>query len=406
MRLVMIGINHETAPVEVRERLAFARPACEEALEELLARPDVVEAMLLSTCNRTELYARQAEGAGPLPAFAAGLIGELIRIGDANGLDPALFQTRLNAAAVRYLYRVASGLESMMRGEAQILAQVKDAYRIACGVGGCAAVLHKLLHSTFRVGKRARAVTDIGVGAVSVGLAAVQLAQEAFGELRDRNVLVVGAGEVAVLAASHFASRDVSLTVANRTEGRAHELAEKVGGKVVPFEQLTQAIGGSDLVITSTAAAQHLITEAMMLDTGPRRPALMIDLAVPRNIDPAVGSIDGVSLYDIDGLRAVVDGNLDRRSAAVPQVEDLINKEVEAFGRWHKSLEVVPTIRDMISDVEGVRRREIERVAKHFSAEQLEQIDKLTRSVVKKILHYPITDLRENHANGREDAEQ
>jgi len=405
MRLVMIGINHETAPVEVRERLAFDRPACEAALEKLLARPDVAEVMLLSTCNRTELYARQAEDAGPLPAFADGLIRELIRIGDADGLDPALFQTRFNDAAVRYLCRVAAGLESMMKGEAQILAQVKDAYRIACGVGSCAAVLHKLLHAAFRVGKRARAATDISVGAVSVGLAAVQLAQEVFGEFRDRNVLVVGAGEMAALAASHLASRGASLAVANRTEGRARELAEKFGGKVVPFEQLTQAVAGSDLVITSTAAPHHLITEAMMLDIGPRRPALMIDLAVPRNIDPAVAGIDGVSLYDIDGLRAVIDRNLDRRRAAVPQVEDLINEETETFARWLKSLEVVPTIQEMISVVETIRRREIERVARHFSTEQLEQIDKLTRSIVKKILHYPITDLRANHVNGGEGAE-
>ena len=404
MRLVMIGINHETAPVEVRERLAFDRAACEEALEELLAQPDVAEAMLLSTCNRTELYARQAEGAGPLPAFADGLIRELTRIGDADGLAPALFQTRLNDDVVRYLYRVAAGLESMMKGEAQILAQVKNAYRIACGVGGCAAVLHKLLHSTFRVGKRARAATDIGVGAVSVGLAAAQLAQEVFGELHDRNVLVVGAGEIAALAASHFANRGASLAVANRTEDRACELAEKFGGRVEPFGQLTEAIADADLVITSTGAARHLITESMMLDIGPRRPALMIDLAVPRNIDPAVAAIDGVSLYDIDGLRSIVDGNLGRRSAAVPQVEEFINKETEAFGRWHRSLEVVPTIQDMISVVETIRRNEIERVARHFSAEQLEQIDKLTRSIVRKILHHPITTLRENHANGGEGA--
>lgn len=405
MRLVMIGINHDTAPVEVRERLAFDRTACEETLEELLARPDVAGAVLLSTCNRTELYARQAEGAGPLPAFAASLIRELIRIASAGGLDPALFQTRLNDDAVRYICRVTAGLESMMKGESQILAQVKDAYRIACGVRGCDAVLHRLLHSAFRVGKRARAATDIGVGAMSVGLAAVQLAQDVFGELHDRSVLVTGAGEIAALAASHLANRGATLVVANRTEDRARALAEKFGGKVAPFEQLSQAIAGVDLVITSTSAAKHLITEAMMLDIGSGRPALMIDLAVPRNVDPAVAAIDGVSLYDIDSLRTVVDRNLDRRSAAVPQVEDLINEEAEAFGRRLKSLELVPTIQDMISVVETIRRNEIERVAGHFSAEQLEQIDKLTRSIVKKILHHPITSLRESHANGGEDVE-
>ena len=402
MRLVMIGINHETAPVEVRERLVFDPPACEKALAELLERPDVTEAMLLSTCNRTELYVRQTEGAGPLPALADCLIRELIRIGDAAGLDPALFQTRLNDDAVRYLYRVAAGLESMMKGETQILAQVKDAYRIACAAGGSDAVIHKLLHSAFRVGKRARAATDIGVGAVSVGLAAAQLAQDTFGELHDRTVLVIGAGEIATLAASHLTSRGASLVVANRTQSRSRELADKFGGAVAPFEQLSRAVAEANLVITSTSAAEHLITEAMMLDIGSARPALIIDLGVPRNIEPAVAEIDGVSLCDIDGLRAVVDGNLRRRSAAVPQVEEFINKEVEAFGRWHKSLAAVPAIQDMISVVETIRRTEIERVAGDLSAEQLGQLNKLTRSIVKKILHYPITDLRDRHANGWE----
>ena len=403
MRLVMIGINHETAPVAARERLAFDRAECEEALGELLARPDVAEAMLLSTCNRTELYARQAEGGAPAECARA-LIRELIRIRNANGLDPALFQVRLDDDAVRYLYRVTAGLESMVKGEAQILAQVKDAYRIACGVGGCTVVLHKLLHSAFRIGKRARAATDIGVGAVSVALAAVELAQQTLGELHDRRVLVVGAGEIATLAASHLVDRGAALAVSNRTEGRARELADELGGEVVPFEQLAGAVADADLVITSTAAPHPLITEAMMREIAPPRPALIIDLAVPRNVDPAVGGIDGVSLCDIDGLRAVVDRNLDRRGAATPQVEHLIEKELEAFRRWHKSLEIVPAIQDMISVVETIRRTEIERVAKHFTPEQLEQIDQLTRSIVKKILHHPITSLRENHTNGGESA--
>jgi len=404
MRLVMIGINHETAPVAVRERLAFGRAECEEALGELLARPNVAEAMLLSTCNRTELYARQAKDGAPAE-FAGALIRELIRIRNANGLDPALFQVRLDDDAVRYLYRVAAGLESMVKGEAQILAQVKDAYRIACGVGGCAAVLHKLLHSAFRVGKRARAAADIGVGAVSVALAAVELAQQTLGELHGRPVLVVGAGEAATLAASHLADRGAALAVSNRTEGRARELAGRLGGKAVPFEQLAGAVADADLVITSAAAPHPLITEAMMHEIAPRRPALMIDLAVPRNIDPAVAGIEGVSLCDIDGLRAVAGRNLGRRGTATPQVEDLIDKELDAFRRWHKSLEIVPVIQDMISAVETIRRTEIERVAKHFTPEQLEQIDQLTRSIVKKILHHPITGLREKHTNGDENAQ-
>jgi glutamyl-tRNA reductase len=401
----MIGINHDTAPVEMRERLVFDRPACDGALQELLARPDVAEAMLLSTCNRTELYARQAEDAGPLPAFADNLLRELIRIGDAEGLDTALFQTRLNEDAVRHLYRVASGLESMVKGEGQILGQVRDAYRSACEADGCAVILHKLLHAAFRVGKRARAATDIGVGAVSVGLAAVQRVQEAFAELHDRSVLVVGAGEIASLVASHLVCRGASLVVVNRTEARARDLAGKWGGRAVPFEQLADAIAGADAVITSAASAEYLVTREMVIDMDGRRPELMVDLAVPRNIDPAIADVEGVSVCDIDGLRTIVDGNLDRRAASVPQVEGLINSEVEAFGRWHKSLGIVPAIQDLVSVVDTIRRTEIERVAKHFSPEQLEHVDKLTRSIVKKILHHPITDLRENHANGGEGAE-
>ena len=409
MRLVMVGINHDTAPVDVREQLAFDRAQREQALGELLARPDVAEAMLLSTCNRTELYARQAADADTsLVEFAGRLVTELIRLRNANGLDPDLFQTRFDDDAVQYLFRVAAGLESMVKGEAQILAQVKDAYRTACGARGCDVMLHKLLHSTFRVGKKARAVTNIGVGSVSVGLAAIEFAQQAFGELHDRRALVVGAGEVAALVARHAVARGAALSVTNRTESRAHELAATLGGRAVPFERLAEAVADADLVVTSTASPEPLITRETMLAIAERRknePILLIDLAVPRNIEPVAGDVDGVTLAGIDGLRGAVDHNLRRREEAVPEVERILEEEFAAFRRWHKSLEVVPAIQDMISVVETIRRDEIERVAKHFSPEQLERIDRLTRAIVKKILHHPITSLRDDHVNGGEDAE-
>lgn len=408
MRLVMVGINHETAPVEQRERLAFAQSECASALADLLALPQVAEALLLSTCNRTDLYVRVTQDARePAGEAAALLVRELIRAKNADGIDPGLFCSRFDDDAVRYLYRVAAGLESMVKGEAQILAQVKDAYRIACGARGCDVVLHKLFHSAFRVGKKARAATGIGVGAVSVGLAAVELADRALGGLSGKRALVIGAGEMAGLAAAHLAGGGAAPTIANRTESSARALAEKLGGSVAPFERLAGALVDCDVVIASAAAPHHLITEQMMRDVMARRAgrtAVLIDVAVPRNIDPAVAGIDGVALHDIDRLREVVDGNLERRAAEVPKVERIIENELDEFSRWARSLELVPAIKDMISVVESIRRDEIARVAKHFSKEQLAQLDQVTRSIVKKILHHPITRLREDGGNGAEDA--
>lgn len=408
MRLVMVGISHESAPVELRERLAFNRSECERALASLLALPQVAEALLLSTCNRTELYVRSGEDEeSSAVEVAALLVRELIRVKNADGLDAGLFCSRFDDDAIRYLYRVAAGLESMVKGEAQILGQVRDAYRIACGARGCGVVFHKLFHSAFRVGKKARAATGIGVGAVSVSLAAVELADQALGGLSGRRALVIGAGEMAGLAAAHLADRGAPPTITNRTENRARALAEKLGGSVAPFERLTDALVDCDVVIASAAAPHCLITEDMMRDVMARRdgrPVVLIDIAVPRNIEPAVAGIDGVVLHDIDRLREVVDGNVGRRAAEVPKVERIIEKELDEFTRRVRSLKLVPAIKDMISVVESIRRDEIARVAKHFSKEQLEQLEQVTRSIVKKILHHPIMRLREGGGNGGEDA--
>jgi len=396
----MVGINHETAPVELRERLAFSAAECERTLKAFIEMPSVSEAVLLSTCNRTELYARQSERAPEAPAqLAQALVSQLIRCKQAKSLDAGLFSIRYDQDAIRHLYRVAAGLESMIKGEAQILGQVKDAYRTACNASTCRLFMHKLLHTAFRVGKRARAKTAIGVGAVSVSLAAVELAERVFGDLSGKQALVVGAGEMAELAAVQFADRGADLTLANRTESKARELADKLGGRIAPFEPLAEAVAETDLVFASTAASHFVITEAMLRPIMPvrrRGDLLLIDLAVPRNIDPAIRSLDGVCLYDIDDLRAAVDRNLAQRRTEIPKVERIVEKELAAFERWYKTHEIAPTIKDLVASIESLRQGEIERVAKYFSAEQLERIDQLTRRLVKKVLHHPITRLKDS----------
>lgn len=408
MKLIAVGINYETAPVEVRECFAFSEADCENALRELTAEEYVNEAIILSTCNRTELYARYGMSSGKTPEqITEALIMKLARIKKVDGVTTDMFFHRYDDEAVKHMMRVCCGLESMIKGEAQILSQVKNAYTIACRAKSCGFFFHKLMHIVFRAGKRGRTETDIGIGAVSVSLAAVELAGRIFKDLGRKNALVVGAGEMAGLTAQHFADKGVaSLTVINRTEENAKALASKLGGKTAPFDRLAGAIAESDVVIASTSSKNFIITPDIMRDAMKLRrnkSVFLIDIAVPRNIDPAVKKVYNVFAHDIDDLKQIVDKNLERRNSEAPKVEKIILQELDNFRGWLASLEVTPTIKDLVGQIEEIRMQEIRKSEKYFTREQLEHVDALTKSIVKKILHTPISKLQESRNNETED---
>ncbi|ADK83707.1 glutamyl-tRNA reductase [Desulfarculus baarsii DSM 2075] len=403
MNLLLVGVNHKTAPVELRECLAPAADGAERILRRVLDIGEVDEAFLVSTCNRVELL---TAGDGPQPAEAVKAALTDGRRAEAQRLERA-FYVHHDDEAVRHLFRVASSLDSLVVGEPQILGQIKESFRLACESGACRAVLNRLLHTTFRVAKRVRSETNIGGAAVSVPFAAVQLAKKIFDDLAGLRALLVGAGEMAELAAEHLLAGGVAeLTVANRTYERALALAGRLRGRACAMDELAQALSQSDIVVTSTGAVEPVISQAMAkaaLKKRRHRPVFFIDIAVPRDVDPKVAELEGCFVYDIDDLTQVVEQNRASRQEEAAQAELIVAEEVGKFREWLDALAVVPTIAALSAKAEAIRRAEVEftlRGGAIQGEEQAEAIDRLTRSLVKKLLHDPILFLKEQgHAS-------
>jgi len=397
MRLLLTGLNHRTAPVEVRERLAFEEQALPEALDLLSRRPGVREGMILSTCNRVEVAVtadEEADAESSIEGFLADA-----RSVERGWVSPYLY--RLGGSdAIRHLFRVASSLDSMIVGEPQILGQLKSAYALAKQRGTINGYLDLVMTRAFNVAKRVRSETDIGESAVSVSFAAVELARDIFGSLQGQRVLVVGAGKMAESAARHLRRAGVSeILVTNRTRERAESLAEIVGGRVVDYDYFHDSLPGVDILLASSGSPSYIITREEMkaaIERRRNRPMFLIDIAVPRNIEPEAGELDNVFLYDIDDLDKVVDANLRGRNEVAQQAEEIIREEVERMMARLKSREVAPSIVELRNQLELVRLSEIERQRAKLGAlspQQEEAIDAMTRGIVKKILHTPITEL-------------
>jgi glutamyl-tRNA reductase len=408
MALVVVGANHRTAPIELRERFALARGEIGPALQRLAA--DGAEAVVLSTCNRTELYLSAREAAPAVEAARALLTA---RVGmDGTRAAPYLYQHRDREAA-GHLFRVAAGLDSMILGEPQIQGQVKDAYATArevAGEGGpvVGPVLHRLFQSAFSVGGRVRSDTALGVGAASVPSASVELAKKIFGSLKGRRALVLGAGEMSETTLECLRGEGVrTAVVANRTYERARELVARWGGEAVHWDDFATALRDVDIVVSSTAAPHPVLTVEQLrsaLPGGARRPLCIIDIALPRDVEPAVGGEPNVFLYNVDDLQQIVDDSLGRRRGELPAAETIVAAGVEEFWEWYASLAVVPTIRALRDHGEEVRRAEVERALRqlsHLSAEDQIAIDALTRTLVNKVLHAPTARLRQAAGNGR-----
>jgi glutamyl-tRNA reductase len=391
MQFLLLGVSHHTAPLEIREALALDGAQSVDGLARLKEAPWFLEGFLLSTCNRTEFYLLTNDGA-TAEQGACDLVRELK--GVEHLADPALRYLMRDREAVEHLFRVTSGLDSMILGEPQIIGQVKEAYSQACKARTTGAFTNRLCHLAFRVAKRSRSETPIGEGAVSVGYAAVRAVEERLGGLKGRTVLLVGAGSHGALVGEHLQAHGTGeLLVTSRTAARAGTLAGKLQARAVPVEGMTDALVEADAVICCTASLRPVITAEQLNPALVRRngaPLLMVDIAVPRDIDPHLGKRDTVTLLDIDGLTRVVDENLERRREAVPKVEALVHHELDKFFAWYRSLQTVPVIQALMAKLEGIRREEMERFGDGLERSQRDRMERFSKRLVSRIVDDPL----------------
>lgn len=399
MQIIVVGLSHKTAPIEIREKLAVPPSRLGEALHRLSGYPAIKEGLLLSTCNRVEVYAVVDEveaGYAGVQAFFADTHLAL----SSDELTPHLYW-HTGERAITHLFRVASSLDSMVVGEPQILGQLKDAFDAALAHKSSGMILNRVVKKAISVAKRVRTETRIAEAAVSVSYAAVELAKKIFSNLGEKSVLLVGAGEMAKLAAQHLVNNGVRrVMITTRDAMSAIDLAKRFNGTPIPFEDFRQEMAEADIVLCSTGASHYLIrTEDVQRAVRLRmnRPIFLIDISVPRNIDPAVKEIDNAFLFDIDDLELRVEQNREERRREAGKAERLVGEEVDVIRQWMKSLEVTPTIVALRKRAEEIKQAELERALgrlKHLSPQDREAIEALAGAVVNKLLHGPVITLK------------
>ena len=394
MSLYTLGLNHRTAPLDVREQVAFSPDALGHALRDLLARPKVKEAAILSTCNRTEVYVHTAE-----PQPVARWLEEFHRV-PTESLSPHLY-TLPRAEAVTHAFRVASGLDSMVLGEPQILGQMKQAVRHAEAAGSLGLVLNRLFQRTFAVAKDVRTQTDIGSASISMAAAAVKLAERIFPALSEERLLLIGAGDMIDLTATHFAARNPrSITIANRTLERGRELAERFGAEAITLNEMPERLHEFDIVVTCTASTLPILGKGLLERVVKARrhaPIFIVDLAVPRDVEPEAGELPDIFLYSVDDLSDIVKDNLQIRKEAVTQAEEMIATQAGRFVRWLEGRTVVPTITALQGHHDELRAAELERVKKLLASgvPPEQALDALARGLTNKFLHAPTQALNQ-----------
>ena len=399
MFILTVGFSHKSAPVEIREKLNFPEHSQPEALAKLASYPAIKGCVILSTCNRTEVSAVTTDVEAGITAVKNFLCRH-------SGLQEGQINQYLYVhtlyEAVRHLFRVSAGLDSMVLGESQILGQVADAYRVACDHGATNKVINSLFQNAISVGKRVRTETGIDKQAVSISYAAVELAKQFFGRLENLSVMILGAGEMSELTAKHLVANGVDkVMVANRSFERAVALAGQFGGTAIRFEEIFEHMCAVDIVISATAAPEYIINpeqlEKIMVRC-PERNIFLIDIAVPRDINPAVSRVPGVKLYDIDALRNVVDRNFAEREAAAVECEKIIAEEMDAFLKWHNSLFVVPTVVALKEKGNRIKEAELARALDKLGTltdKQRNVIGSMASSIINQLLHDPVTNLKE-----------
>ncbi|MBI4620583.1 MAG: glutamyl-tRNA reductase [Desulfobacterales bacterium] len=398
MHIIVVGLNHKTAPVELREKLHFPSENIEEPLKRVTSLPQISEALILSTCNRVEIVAVTRdirEGTEEIRNFLSSYHGIPM-----SRLDSCLYSYD-SYDAIKHIFQVASGLDSMVMGEPQILGQLKDAYSLTNKYKTSDVILHRFLHRAFSVAKKVRTETKIATSAVSISYAAVELAKKIFDTLKNKVVMLIGAGEMSELAARHLLNHGVKeILIANRTYSRAVKLAEELGGRPAVFEDITLFLDQADIVISSTGSAHYIIRSddvVRVLKIRKHKPMFFIDIAVPRDIDPKINDISNVYLYDIDDMEGVVGTNIKMRGEEAKKAERIIEKEIEQFNKWLGTLSAVPTVISLRERFEEIRKKEVEKTISSLNGSSkidAKALDALTTSIINKILHYPVTQLK------------
>lgn len=393
--LLLVGTDFRCSPLELRERVAYNPEETEELLIHLLARPEVAEAYLLSTCNRTEIYLLPRDDDG---AYATA-VERVFASRSSEMTRPGRLYVKRGAEAAHHLLAVASGLESMVVGEPEILGQVRQAAAVAEAVGASGTVVQRLLRTAANAGKRARNETEISQGAVSLGYTVVELAKNIFTDFETSRVLLVGAGETARMVSRNLLEKGLeSLVVVNRTRDNAERLAAELpGARVMDFDRRVEAAAEADIVAVTTGAPEPVLTRGHLkqaMDGRSSRKMLVVDLGVPRNVDPDARRIENLFLHSIDSLEKLIEQNLKRRRAERPKVEELIVQEMDHFRSWYRGLAAEPLIASLQKQAERIRRHELEVAKRRFPEEHHEDLERLTRALVRKILHHPSTTLR------------
>ncbi len=406
MAIVLVGVNHKSAPIEVRERLAFTDDACATGLRTLVDGEAIREGLIVSTCNRVEVLTETANG--KLNETTERVIQFLSR---SDYLPRSSFESHLynhtDDKAVRHLFRVASSLDSMVVGEPQVLGQVRRAYSIALEAGTAGRVINRLVHHAFRVAKRVRTETGIGANAISISYMAVELGKKIFGSLKGQTALLIGAGEMAELSARHLVNAGVSrMLLANRSQEPAQQLAGELGGEAVDFQDLPQYLSEADIVICSTAAQDYVITEAAAREALSRRrnrPSFFIDISVPRNIDPAIGKIPDVFVFDVDDLESVISSNIREREREAERAELIVESEIMQFQQALRALDAGPTVGALRQTLQDIAMLELQRQRTRLgplTAEQERAIEALLISTVNKVSHPVLSHMRRSYDAG------
>jgi glutamyl-tRNA reductase len=400
MAIVLVGLSHKTAPIELREKICMPDMALPEQLEKLRS-PSVPECLIISTCNRVEVLANCNNVRNGIEEIKGYLTsGSGIALTD---VDPHFYSLE-GEKAIQHIFRVSSSLDSMMVGEPQILGQIKNAYTVASEEGTTGIILNRLMHKAFSVAKRVKTETRIARYAVSISYAAVELAKKIFDDLGEKTVMLVGAGEMSELAAKHLMENGArTLLVTNRTYSRAVELAEEYSGSAIRFEDFTESLIRTDIIISSTGASNYILRHQEVKDVLQQRrnkPMFMIDIAVPRDLDPEINKLGNVYLYDIDDLQAVVDTNIQERKKEAEKADEIVLEEVRTFSSWINSLDVTPMIVVLRERFEQIRRNEVDKTLPRLngiSEKEKKAIDSMAMAIINKILHGPLKALKSEH---------
>lgn len=408
MALILVGMSHRTAPLELREQLSISETVTPDILAALQKLEGVRGASLLSTCNRVETVVSTEN-----EDVADGVVALLSELSDAprEEIEKHVYVMR-NRDVIRHLFRVASGLDSMVVGEPQIGGQVRSAFQQSSKASSLDPLLQTLFEQTLRVAKKVRTETGIGESAVSIPYAAVELARKIFGDLTGLQVLLLGAGEVGELTAQNLCGTGIGrLVIANRAYDKAVQLADRFQGEPIAYETVAASLGQFDIIVTSTNASHHVVTasDVSAAMAGRRKQSLFfIDLSVPRNLDPEIGKLDGVYLYNIDDLQEIAESNLEKRQGKAAQAEEIVEGEVDGFLRRQQAADAIPTIVELQSRLEEIRTSELERCLRKLgpiSTEQRAAIEMLTTSIINKVLHYPIVRLKESATDQSQERE-